>query len=96
MAEKFLNCTDVVAVFKKMCCKGMAKCMAASTLGDSGFTDSVENCTLHETFIKIIPPFPFLMMISFCPKSMSCMRRTMASETLIPVPYMSFAIRSSS
>ena len=30
--------------------------MAASTLGDSGFTDRVENCTLHEAFIKMIVP----------------------------------------
>ena len=58
MAQKFLDSADVVAVFKKMCRKRMAECVAASPLGDSNFTDSVENCTLHEAFIKIIPPFP--------------------------------------
>jgi len=58
MAKKFLNGTDIVAVFQEMSCEAVAEGMAGDPFGCSGALYRLVYCLLKDGFVHVVSALP--------------------------------------
>lgn len=56
MAQKFLDRSDVVAVFQQMRGEGMPERVACGSLGQSSPCDRIPHGLLNQRFVYVVPP----------------------------------------
>ena len=57
VTEQFLDCSDVITRFKKMCDERMPECMATYVLHNYRLANSLLDCPLKNRLVKMMPAF---------------------------------------
>jgi hypothetical protein len=56
MAEEFLDCANIVTIFKQMGSEAVAEGVAGYMLGDASQNCRPSHCFLHSGGVQVMPP----------------------------------------